>query len=77
MNRSILQSMLLGLALLLPISGAVQAEDAASLDELLTLIKNARLSESSEQSEREAAFRRARTERAELLKQARAELAAE
>lgn len=77
MNRSMLQSMLLGLALLLPISGAVQAEDAASLDELLTLIKNARLSESSEQSEREAAFRRARTERAELLKQAKAELAAE
>lgn len=60
MNRSILQSMLLGLALLLPISGAVQAEDAASLDELLTLIKNARLSESGEQSEREAAFQRAR-----------------
>ncbi|WP_438957420.1 MotA/TolQ/ExbB proton channel family protein [Porticoccus sp.] len=77
MNRSFLQSLLLGFALLLPASGAVQAEDAASLDELLTLIKNARLSESREQSEREAAFRRARSERAELLKQAKAELAAE
>lgn len=39
MNRSFLQSLLLGFALLLPASGAVQAEDAASLDELLTLIK--------------------------------------
>ncbi|WP_438950983.1 MotA/TolQ/ExbB proton channel family protein [Porticoccus sp.] len=77
MNGATLRSLLLGLAVLLPAFDHLHAEDAASLDELLTLIKKAELNESSEQLEREAAFRRAKTEQAELLKQAKAELVAE
>lgn len=47
------------------------AEGAASLDELLEMIKTAKVNESREHAAREAKFKNARSEQAEQLKQAR------
>ena len=53
--------------------GSVQAADnAASLDELLQLIKSAKISESKENKAREAEFRRDKAGQASLLKKAEA-----
>jgi len=71
-------ALLLGAALLLPnLSAAEDREQAASLDELLELVREARIAESREQAEREAAFRNARAEKAALLREAKASRDAE
>ncbi|WP_461517573.1 MotA/TolQ/ExbB proton channel family protein [Porticoccus sp.] len=78
MNTSSLMRILLCCALLFPLAGTAYGEDgAASLDELLKLIKDARVAESREQLAREAEFKQAKTERAKLLQQAQATKVAE
>ncbi len=78
MNSSSLMRILLCCALLFPLAGTAYGEDgAASLDELLKLIKDARVAESREQLAREAEFKQAKTERAKLLQQAQATRVAE
>ncbi|MEZ5530412.1 MAG: MotA/TolQ/ExbB proton channel family protein [Porticoccaceae bacterium] len=71
-----LNRLFLGVFLLLSINGIAQAQEqeqkAASLDELLRLVKEARVTESREQAAREAEFKQAKAERAKLLQQAQA-----
>lgn len=69
-----------GLALLLALVALpAMAQEAAprTLDELLEVVKQARVAESRENRAREQRFLRERNERSRLLKQARAELKAE
>ncbi|MGV6808212.1 MAG: MotA/TolQ/ExbB proton channel family protein [bacterium] len=56
---------------------SVQAEDAATLDQLLNMIKQAKISESKEHAAREAEFNRAKSQQASLLSKAKATQAAE
>ncbi len=59
-------------------SGSVFAEEkATSLDQLLQMMKNSKISESKEHRQREAEFRRNKTQQNNLLKQAEATKAAE
>lgn len=71
-----LNRLFLGVFLLLSVNGMAQAQEqeqkAASLDELLRLVKDARVAESREQAAREAEFKQAKAERAKLLQQAQA-----
>lgn len=72
-----LKSLFLGAFLLLSVNGMALAQgqeqqQAVSLDELLKLVKEARVAESREQAAREAEFKQARAERAKLLQQAQA-----
>jgi len=78
MNSFSLMRILLCCAFLFPLAGTAYGEDgAASLDELLKLIKDARVAESREQLAREAEFKQAKTERTKLLQQAQATRVAE
>ncbi|WP_461480606.1 MotA/TolQ/ExbB proton channel family protein [Porticoccus sp.] len=77
MKPLLLIRVLLCSTLLLPLAAAVQAQEpqqpqAASLDELLQLVKEARVAESREQAAREAEFKRDKAQRAKLLQQAQA-----
>ncbi|WP_086933930.1 MotA/TolQ/ExbB proton channel family protein [Agarilytica rhodophyticola] len=76
-----IKKQLLGLAAASAIgfSGIVSAQDekAASLDQLLQLMKDSKISESREHRKREAEFRRNKANQANLLKQAEATKAAE
>ena len=59
-------------------SGSVFAEEkATSLDQLLQMMKNSKISESKDHRQREAEFRRNKTQQNNLLKQAEATKAAE
>lgn len=60
-------------AAIFALSGAVSAQSndkAASLDELLSMIKDSKVSETAEYKKREADFRRKKAEQASLLRQA-------
>ncbi|MBU2986356.1 MotA/TolQ/ExbB proton channel family protein [Saccharophagus degradans] len=60
-------------AAIFALSGAVSAQSndkAASLDELLKMVKDSKISETAEYKQREADFRRKKSEQASLLKQA-------
>lgn len=60
-------------AAIFALSGAVSAQSndkAASLDELLKMVKDSKVSETAEYKKREADFRRKKSEQASLLKQA-------
>lgn len=62
----------------LAVSGSVFAEEkAASLSQLLQMMKDSKISETKEQQKREADFRRSKANQANLLKQAEATKAAE
>ncbi len=54
-----------------------QSDQAASLDELLQMMKNSKISESQDHRKREAEFRRAKTNQNNLLRQAEATKVAE
>jgi len=54
-----------------------QADKAASLEELLQMVKNSKIAESQEHKQREAEFRRQKANQDNLLKQAQAEKASE
>ncbi|KLV08533.1 biopolymer transporter ExbB [Photobacterium aquae] len=71
--KSLTATLLTGLMLTSP----VQAANPASLSELLKTVKSDSIVESKENKQREAEFRANRNQQAALLKQARAELAAE
>lgn len=71
--KSLTATLLTGLMLAAP----VQAANPASLSELLKTVKSDSIVESKENKQREAKFRANRNQQAALLKQARAELAAE
>lgn len=80
MNKMIFQRCLAVVAAGLISVSAFSAQgeqEAASLDELLKLIKEAKLSESKEQKAREAKFIRERNNQDKLLREAKAVLAAE
>ncbi len=80
MNKTIFQRCLAFIAAGLISVSAFSADGdqkAASLDELLKLIKEAKISESKEQKERETKFIKERNNQAKLLKEAKATLAAE
>ena len=64
---------------ILAFSGAAfaQKDKAASLDELLQMVKNSKISESKEHKKREAEFRRQKSKQTSLLNQARATKKAE
>lgn len=70
MNIRYLKLPLVLIALLL-VPHLQAAEDAASLDELLKMIKTAKVNESREHAARETRFKNARSEQAAQLKQAR------
>lgn len=53
-------------------SGAVTAQDAKSLDELLGFVKQGQISEAKENRKREAAFKSAKARQGQLLKDAKA-----
>ncbi|MEZ5480855.1 MAG: MotA/TolQ/ExbB proton channel family protein [Porticoccaceae bacterium] len=76
-NRNLKKSVLTcGLAFLaagiLNVSSVQAADEAGSLNELLQLIKSAKISESKENKAREAEFRRSKANQASLLKKAEA-----
>lgn len=58
-------------------TSVVAQEQAASLDQLLQMVKESRISESKEAQQREAEFRRQKANQAELLRQAEQTLANE
>lgn len=58
-------------------TSAVAQEQAASLDQLLQMVKESRVSETKEAQQREAEFRRQKANQAELLRQAEQTLANE
>lgn len=74
-----LRPLFLSALLLMSVNGMAQepVQQAASLDELLKLVKEARVAESREQVAREAEFKQAKAERAKLLQQAQARRAGE
>ena len=57
---------------ILNVSSVQAADEAGSLNELLQLIKSAKISESKENKAREAEFRRSKANQASLLKKAEA-----
>ncbi|SMF55010.1 outer membrane transport energization protein ExbB (TC 2.C.1.1.1) [Alteromonadaceae bacterium Bs31] len=62
----------------LALSGSALAQDkAASLEELLKMVKNAQISETKEHKQREASFRKDKANQANALKKAQAEKLAE
>lgn len=68
-------AVLLGCALTLLAGGAMAAQEAKSLDELLKIVKEGRYAENKDNKAREAKFRRDKAKQEQMLKQARAELA--
>lgn len=69
--------LLSALVLTVSTSAFAQGQRAATLDELLQMMKNSKIAESSEHAKREAEFRRDKSNQFNLLKEAEATLAAE
>ena len=78
MKKSLLKCGLAFIAAgLLSVSAVQAADQAATLDELLQLIKSAKISESKENAAREAEFKRSKSNQTNLLNQAKSTKAAE
>ena len=66
-----LKAAILGAAFVFPLTTFAQDDKAASLDELLQMVKNAKISESKEHKKREAEFRKNKANQARLLEKAK------
>src|SRR5690625_6277786 len=72
MKMKFVKGCLIALAAALSASMAVAADQAASLDELLEMVRESRIAETQEHRQREARFRQERENRVGLLNEARA-----
>lgn len=66
-----------GIFSLTSVGAAAQTDEAASLDQLLQMVKESKIAETKEYQQREAEFRRQKANQAELLRQAEQTLADE
>lgn len=72
MKMKFVKGCLIALAATLSASMAVASDQAASLDELLEMVRESRIAETQEHRQREARFRQERENRVRLLNEARA-----
>src|SRR5690625_727230 len=72
MKMKFVKGCLIALAATLSASMAVASDQAASLDELLEMVRESRIAETQEHRQREARFRQERENRVGLLNEARA-----